>query len=196
MRKYAAILFAVWMALSAAAFAASAEKPADKTKTVDPETGSSMVNGFGWEKFSKGDKKLFMSGIGDVMSSVSVVSVLFDDAEMDDETVSFIESLSNLVPQGITVDESVKSVDNFYAAKGREVIPVVAAYFATIVLDQGWADDEQVGATIEKLRKYYAGEYVPGRAGENTEASVEQKAEVARAADEDAALREDRVENR
>jgi len=142
-----------------------------KHETKDPQTECMLVNGDGWNSFNKSEKEIYLRGLIDLVSSCSTVGVIFDDFGMDKETISFIESLSGLIPQDFPVQDAVKEITAFYSNKDNTILPVIVAYFTIVVRERGMAEEDQLAKSTEKLVKYYKGEYVPEKSGEAETAS-------------------------
>lgn len=150
-----------------------------KYETKDVDNGVSLVNGAGWQSFRAYEKELYVRGIMDTISSCSMVGVVFEDSEMDQDTLSFIESLSRLVPPDVPVPDIVKSIDSFYGDEKNIKVPIVSAYFYELVKTNQWADEAQMSKALEKLRDYASGKPRPKKTEEETVEYSESKTEPA-----------------
>jgi len=158
--KRAILVVLTGFVLSAAAFAISGGY-----ETTDTESAVTLVNGAGWNSFKAYEKELYVRGIMDTIGSCSTIGVVFEGTQMDQDTLSFVESLSRLIPPDMASGDVVKELDKFYKDKENIRIPIVSAYFMVLVTASQWADETQLAEALQKLKDHYNGKPKSDKAG-------------------------------
>lgn len=130
-------------------------------ETKDPESDLVLLNGHAWKNFSKAEKEIYLKGIKDMTSSASALKIVFGGPEVDQETISFIEGLSNLIPADVPLADVTKSLEDFYKEDKYRIVPIVSAYFSVMADINQWGDEDQRKEMVEKIRKFYNGEWRP-----------------------------------
>jgi hypothetical protein len=126
-------------------------------KTMDPVNKVSMLNGSAWKAFSQKEKEAYVNGLQDLVSSCYTIGSFMENTGADEETLDFISSISNMIPETPKQDKVISAINEVYASEENQKLPIVSVYLITMAEYNEWMGAKDRQEKIGQIMDYFDG---------------------------------------
>ena len=153
MGKLLIIMISAFLALSMSLYAADKEV---SFTSADVLTGVSWYNGRYWNNLTDAGKIIYLQGVVETFVECSQSKFIFDDIDLDDDTIDDIRTaLSGVVIYNTPYPEIREYINKFYSDQANLNIPILKAYTYMVMGYKNRVTEDERESYLSELKRRF-----------------------------------------